>query len=837
MHHISTFLFCVLMTTTAIFCTDALAARTVDDGVSYALAQQRSKALTAIHYDLSFRIPPSKAEEIRGEEVLSFNRNNTEDVVIDFKASPSQLLKVEANGHPLTTNIINEHIIIPTKALKKGRNEVRLSFIAGNKSLNRNDDYLYTLFVPDRARTVFPCFDQPDLKSTFSLKLTLPSAWTAVSNGSITHEEKKGDMQTVSFRTTALLPTYLFSFVTGRFSKASSTRDGRTVNIFHRETDATKLSQLNTIFDEVFLSVHWMEQYTGIPYPFEKYDLIILPGFQFGGMEHAGAILYNDKRMFISQHPTPDEELNRIELIAHETSHNWFGDMVTMRWFNDVWTKEVFANYMASKISKEQFPQINHRLNFLKVYQIYALEEDRTQGTHPIQQPLDNLKNAGLLYGNIIYEKAPVMMRKLEQQMGSSAFRSGLQKYLHRYAYGNATWDNLIDILDRENPAAHVKDFSEVWVKQKGMPYITVTKSGRSLVVEQNDIYHRPICWRQSFKIGLVEPDSTHIVHVDMQTKKVTIPLSSEPLAIIPNEDGMGYGVFTVDTQNTNYQLTHWMHCPSDLSREAMLMNIYENFVGHHITADACTHSLLQGLTGERNALVASTCCNYLSTTIRHLKGEGRYAAEKDCWTMSKTHPILSCRQKLLRSLFSLATEPSVIDSLYTLWKEKSDNTLNEDDYMTLAYQLALRKPQEWKSIINTQRQRLTSIDRQREFDYISRGCIPDEDSQYQLFLSLLKKENRTIEPWTQRLLALLNSPLREQYAVRYIKPGLNILQEIQKTGDIFFPKGWLVALLSGHLSKEAKAAVTTFIQTHPNYPIALKNKLLQAAFEILNEP
>lgn len=112
----------------------------------------------------------------------------------------------------------------------------------------------------------------------------------------------------------------------------------------------------------------------------------------------------------------PDEELSRLNLIAHETSHMWFGDLVTMRWFDDVWTKEVYANFMADKIAREQFPNINHDLAFIKSHYPLAFSTDRTQGTHPIQQPLDNMNKAGLLYGNIIYHKAPIMMSKLEKE-------------------------------------------------------------------------------------------------------------------------------------------------------------------------------------------------------------------------------------------------------------------------------------------------------------------------------------------------------------------------------------------------------------------------------------
>lgn len=811
-------------------------AKFYQSGVSVELAQKRKAEITNVKYTLSFHIPEAKETPIKGEELISFFwRNKISDLVIDFKADLSQIKHIAVNGESVKFTFKQEHIILAASLFSKGQNSINISFVAGDKSLNRNNDYLYTLFVPDHARQAFPCFDQPDLKARFTLSLQVPQDWETVANSKQQKESINGDCKTISFQETEQIPTYLFAFVAGKFKKASCSRYRRTVCAYYRETNPKKTAQLPIIFNQVFSSIKWMEEYTGIAYPFAKYDLVILPGFQFGGMEHVGAILYNDKRMFISEHPTPDEELNRAELIAHETAHDWFGDMVTMKWFNDVWTKEVFANYMASKIARQQFPLINHDLNFLKSYSIYAMADDRTSGTHPIQQPLDNLQNAGLLYGNIIYDKAPVMMRKLEQQMGSDAFRKGLQKYLRSYAFSNADWDDLIDILDKENPKAKLKAFSNVWVKQKGMPDILVKCLKKKLTITQKDPYGRGCVWQQHFKMATMNNGTIQqVVDVNMQNNSVTIPLERTYDAIIPNYDGMGYGRFIVDSNNAKNLLRQWTK-GKDVNREAILMSIYENFLMHQTDADECAKSLLNGLATEKNALIASTCCNYLSTVAFYQKGKARQYTEQKMWEMSIDHAIPSCRQKLIRALFSLASDSTIVDHLYQVWNTQGNQSLNEDDYMSLSYQLALRKPSEWQTILNKERARISSTDRRREFDFISRGCTPDEAEQSRLFESLLQKENRTIEPWTERLLSLLNSPLREPACNRFITPGLNVLQEIQRTGDIFFPKGWVSSLLSGHQSKEAQNLVKEFLASHPDYPQALKNKLLQAAYYLLN--
>ena len=206
-----------------------------------------------------------------------------------------------------------------------------------------------------------------------------------------------------------------------RFQIETAERDGRTFRMFHRETDAAKVARnRDAIFDLHARALAWMEEYTGIPYPFGKFDFVLVPAFQYGGMEHPGAILYNAEALLLDESATQNDRLDRATVIAHETAHMWFGDLVTMSWFDDVWMKEVFANFMAAKIVNPSFPEVNHDLRFLVAHYPAAYAVDRTAGANPIRQPLANLREAGSLYGAIIYQKAPIVMRQLERLVGAT---------------------------------------------------------------------------------------------------------------------------------------------------------------------------------------------------------------------------------------------------------------------------------------------------------------------------------------------------------------------------------------------------------------------------------
>lgn len=810
----------------------------VENGVSKELAEYRAAHIRHVEYGLTFLIPDSLTQKVRVFETITFDWTGKEDLLIDFQGDSFDG-EAFINGTKRKLAWKDEHIVVPKKYLKK-HNEIYLTVGAANKSLNRSKDYLYTLFVPDHARSVFPCFDQPDLKARFSLILATPSGWKAIGNAPVSKHTneivgcKAGELYT--FAQTLPLPTYLFSFAAGDFHTKQAVRDGLTMEALYRENDSAKVAQLERVFDETAHSLRWLEDYTGIPYPFRKLDIIILPGYQFGGMEHPGAIQFNARTIFPGANPTPDELLKRTELIAHEVAHMWFGDLVTMRWFDDVWTKEVFANFLASKISRELYPDVNHDLNFLKMYQVPALAVDRTDGTHPIQQPLANLNQAGLLYGNIIYHKAPVMMRKLEQQMGAEPLRQGLQAYLRRYSFGNATWDDLICILDSVVPQANLKDFSHVWVKEKGLPTIDITLKDGLLAVDQTDPFHRNLLWRQQFKIGTVQDEAE--VELTFETEqaheKVVFDTGAATSALLPNYDGSGYGRFLLGDSISVMQLQQWLQLP-EVNRFAAMMTIYENYLMHRLPAHRVLPVFHTSLLNERNELVASSMIDYILSVSREQDSLSIITGDHLLFSVARIHALPSVRQKLLRSLSTSARNPMVLDSLYQIWQNQSEPLLNERDYTAMSYHLAIMFPDRWREITDTQRGRLNNVDDQREFDFISRACNPDTTVLQELFAGLLKKENRTVEPWAQKLLALLNHPSREPFSNAFLIPALDALPEIQRTGDIFFPGYWLGALIGGHRSEEANLIVSRWIDTHPDLPEALMNKLKQASWHLRN--
>lgn len=507
-------------------------------GVPIQLAQRRAERISGVQYELSLSIPASSDEPITGRGILSFILDNADEpILIDFQNSPDHVVSIEANQTPCEVEIARGQIRIAQPFLRLGQNSIVIEFIAGDGALNRRENMMYSLFVPDRASSAFPCFDQPDLKVRFTLSLEIPAAWTAVSNGSELNEVSQGDRKTVQFAPTRPISTYLFAFATGEFQKEEIKQSGFEMRIFHRETDESKLAaNLSAIFELHQTSLKWMENYTGISYPFGKFDSVLIPAFQFGGMEHPGAIFYRDTRLLLEDSATLSEKLGRASLIAHETAHMWFGDLVTMKWFDDVWLKEVFAGFMASKIVNPAFPEIDHNLRFLLDHYPAAHSVERSEGTHPIRQQLDNLNDSASLYGALIYHKAPILMRQLELLTGHEVFRSGLQDYLRSFEFGNADWLDLIKILDPRT-TQDLKQWGQYWVEESGRPTIWIDSSSTQgqLHLRQVDPFGKGRLWPQKVTVLLSRPQGSLCVPVDLVRSTHELPGYADLDFVLPN--------------------------------------------------------------------------------------------------------------------------------------------------------------------------------------------------------------------------------------------------------------------------------------------------------------
>lgn len=815
----------------------------VETGVSQVLARHRKQTISHLNYTLQFDIPAQKSQPIPASEIITFDwKATTSPLQLDFKEQRDHVQKISVNGTTIPVHLDKEHILIAPTFLKPGTNQVAIQFTAGNLSLNRNDDYLYTLLVPDRARTVFPCFDQPDLKASFQLSLTVPATWQALTNAALVDSARQEDRKTLRFGTTEPISTYLFSFAAGQFQRVSRQENGRTMHLLHRETDSTKIRlSLNPIFTIHADALRFLEAYTQIPYPFKKFDYVAIPDFQYGGMEHVGAIQYRASSLFLDNGATRDQRLGRASLIAHETAHMWFGDLVTMRWFDDVWMKEVFANFMADKINQVSMTGGNYELEFLIAHFPAAYDVDRTEGANPIGQPLANLQEAGTLYGGIIYHKAPIMMRQLERLMGKDALRNGLRDYLKQYAYSNASWSDLIRILDAYTPA-DLQQWNKVWVNETGRPrfaYQLKTDNNRitQFIITQTGEDGSKRLWPQYVEVALVYPDHIDELTVNMNQLQVALTDAvgkAVPQFILFNSSGQGYGLFPIDEQMP----AHISQLKNPVMRASAYINLYENMIsGKAVSPVQLLNLYQQLLANEPEELNLRLLTSQLSDIFWHFTRSDARAAlaiplEKALWQAMQQETQAGKKKLLFRCYQSIALSQEAQQRLYTIWKEQqapTGVTLTEDDYTGLALALAVRD-YPVAAILDQQLERIKNPDRKKRLRFMMPALSADVSVRDQFFASLKDPVNRERETYVTAALGYLHHPLRAATAAKYVKPSLELLEEIQRTGDIFFPESWLRSTLGSYQTPDVAGVVRQFLAERPTYNPRLKAKLLQAA-------
>ena len=817
-----------------------------EEGVSRDLAKYRTRQIYDVHYDLSFQIPEKKDQPVQGTVRIHFKPLRARHgLILDFQPGADYIHNIIVNGLETEYDFMNGHIYIDANGLiPRQENIVEIIFTSSDQALNRSDDFMYTLFVPDRASTAFPCFDQPDIKATFDLAVQIPEKWIAMSNGPLVKDKTHGETRMMHFSKSDPISTYVFAFTAGQFHQVSDIRDGFTINIMHRETDQEKMDRnLPDILEQHYYSLHWLEEYTGIAYPYEKFDMVILPGFQYSGMEHPGAIWYRDARLLLDENPPITRQISKASLIAHETAHMWFGNLVTMEWFDDVWLKEVFAGFMADKMVAEMFPDVNHQLQFLLNHYPRAYSIDRSRGAHPIKQELSNMKMAGTLYGPIIYNKAPIIFEQLEEIMQAANFQSAVREYLMTYSHGNADWDDLVRIFDKYS-SENITKWSNAWVYGKGMPVIghEIRKDGDDNILlnviqksppGQNQVYSQLL---KGFGLADEQIIRTELFIHSKDSYKVYLEKDIISDLILLNANGKGYGFFELNEKEISYAVENIQSIEDENIRAALALNMHENFLNGNIDVhlyfdfvlDALWYETSQQLQNYLLSNLEQVCLNFLPYEEEPLySGKAGYIL----WNLLQKDDIKG-KELFFESWIKLARGLESLNQMIQIYKGDfiiEGFTLSEQNRSQMALEIAMRSPEN-SDLLEKELLRQENPDRKLRLKFIVPAVSQNKEERDEFFRKLKQAENRNPEPWVLDALYFLHHPLHEGQGKEYIPESLYLLEEIQKTGDIFFPQNWLQVTLRNYNDPKVVEMVNHYLNDNPELPENLKLKVYQAA-------
>ncbi len=536
----------------------------------------------------------------------------------------------------------NEHLIF-RDGVVAGENVIRLDFTspilpsgsAITRYIDKEDgsEYIYSLFVPSDASTAFPVFDQPDLKARFELEVEYSNDWLVVANSS----DRKPVCEPPCFdkKVIDLLPakrtwkglaetkpisTYVFAFAAGPWERVTDTGGnpsgsegvsspaskntlptGRvsasdvSSSIYVRKSQAAKFKpHAAEVFRLNREAIKYFEEYFVYKFPFPKYDLVLIPEFPFGGMEHAGATFLRESSIIFPQEPTKNDHISRALLMFHEASHQWFGDTVTMRWFDDLWLKEGFATFTAYKAMERIMPEMMAWKVFYERVKQAAYQTDSTKGTTPIYQEIPNLSAAKSAYGAIVYSKAPAFLRQAEFYLGEDKFQTAVRAFLKKHEFGNAGWEDLVEEFEIAAFAARIqgwthfqkmskseqkkfeeqfktpiRTFADGWVKNRGLPVVRTelfrTRDGvaKSLIFRQENILGEAPAWEMNFKFVEGRDENQKFESIGgISREKCSVGLTTRNHTsfdsnnyIFPNYQDFGYGIFLLDDKSRDYVL------------------------------------------------------------------------------------------------------------------------------------------------------------------------------------------------------------------------------------------------------------------------------------------
>ncbi|MEO5627683.1 MAG: M1 family metallopeptidase, partial [Candidatus Saccharimonadales bacterium] len=347
-----------------------------------------------------------------------------------------------------------------------------------------------TQFESHHAREVFPCIDEPEAKATFDLSLTTPKGDTVIANTPVLKQVENGKQVTTSFETTPKMSSYLLAFVIGEMKYLeATTKDGVLVRTYATPQNV----ELTKFALEVGVKcLEFYNDYFDIPYPLQKCDMIALPDFASGAMENWGCVTYREQCMFVDPKNTSLPTKQYVAMVvAHELAHQWFGNLVTMRWWTDLWLNEGFASWIEYLAIDKLFPEWEMWTQFITDEQQSAMRLDSLENTHPIEVTVNHPDEIRSIFDTISYAKGASVIHMLHEYLGPTNFRDGLRHYLKQHAYGNTDTVDLWKAL-AEVSKQPVEQFMHAWTNQPGYPIITAQQADDQLVLRQDRFYANP---------------------------------------------------------------------------------------------------------------------------------------------------------------------------------------------------------------------------------------------------------------------------------------------------------------------------------------------------------
>ncbi|CAB4617636.1 MAG: aminopeptidase N [Actinobacteria bacterium] len=599
-------------------------------------AIERASILSVQSY--SVEIDLTQGAELFGSTTrVRFSAKEGSSTFID--AITGAVHSVVLNGKVLQPAEVSDGIRIQLPALEK---ENELVVVAQGKYTNTGEGlhrfvdpvdqevYLYTQFeVPD-SRRMFAVFEQPDLKATFAFNITAPSYWKVVSNSPTPepHELREG-VSVWNFEPTPRISSYITALVAGPYVEVNDqvvSSSGKVVplGVFCRKSLFEHLDA-EYIFDKTKQGFVFFESQFGVPYPFEKYDQLFVPEFNAGAMENAGAVTFTETYVFRSKVTDATRE-RRVVTILHELAHMWFGDLVTMRWWNDLWLNESFAEYASTLATQEATEWHGAWATFASLEKAWAYRQDQLPSTHPIVAEINDLEDVQVNFDGITYAKGASVLKQLVAWVGQEPFMRGVSAYFKKHAYQNTELSDLLKELEAES-GRELSEWSKLWLETAGVNLLRAEieeKDGTiaSFSIQQSAISDYPYLRPHRLAVGFYNEVAgklvrTERVELDVQGAKTVVPElagKKRPDLILLNDDDLTYAKIRLDETSWATALAKLSSIEDPLARALVWGSAWDATRDGEKSGRAFIDLVLAHIANETESTTMMTCLRQLLT-------------------------------------------------------------------------------------------------------------------------------------------------------------------------------------------------------------------------------
>ena len=603
-------------------------------------AVERKSLVDVSSYDVSLDLTTSE-ETFRSTTVVTFRAQAGASTFID--ALTRMVHSVTLNGRQLDPAVVSDNVRIQLDDLAE---ENVLEVVADAEYTNTGEGlhrfvdpvdsevYLYTQFeVPD-SRRVFAVFEQPDLKATFTFTVTASAGWKVVSNSPTPEPEQLPDGKAVwRFAPTPILSSYVTALVAGPYQSVHSeltSSSGRVIPLgIYARKSLFEYLDAEYIFEKTRQGFAFFESIFDYPYPFEKYDQLFVPEFNAGAMENAGAITFTESYVFRSKVTDAIKE-RRVVTILHELAHMWFGDLVTMKWWNDLWLNESFAEYISTLATAEATEWHEAWTTFQAMEKSWAYRQDQLPSTHPVVATINDLEDVQVNFDGITYAKGGSVLKQLSAWVGRDAFLAGVGAYFRKHEYGNTELTDLLTELETTS-GRDLASWSKLWLETAGVntlrPEIETSAEGTiaSFAVLQSAHPDYPTIRPHRMAIGMYELQDgklvrTERVELDVDGERTEVSQlagTKKPALVLLNDDDLAYAKIRLDEDSLAVAIEHLAGIEDPLARSLVWGSVWDSTRDAETRPTDYVRLVLGNIASETESTTLRTTLTQLATVAR----------------------------------------------------------------------------------------------------------------------------------------------------------------------------------------------------------------------------